>query len=238
MRPGDISNATIVKQLVVHKGLRTFLELRPRTAPSLSILSQQLALLDARSLVRIQIAQSERNIGSCTEKLQLSGLAWNRICHSSRRPYGVSYPWFCSADNLRDFDLFVIDRGLTAREVRLALHAADDFLKVGGWVLLDSVGALNTLLNGGQGTDLELGRECPPHQCSRKPNQWIFSNMAQFGNVLSRGSFTSAQKLRENADMSTLVSRKREQIVTYVVERARSDPDFRDQVLKTFDCTG
>jgi len=149
-----------------------------------------------------------------------------------------SYNWrllkFLQDGLFEHFDFCVIDSGRTLPGVGFACCLADRLLRPGGWIVLDNI---NFSFRDSRKRDKAWTMSTPEDEQTIHQIRCVFELLLQenpnFGTFRKRRSVAFAQKKQAVWSSDLRSSNKREAIICDAIERARYDPEFRDELLNS-----
>jgi hypothetical protein len=152
-----------------------------------------------------------------------------------------SYSWrlmtMLREGHFEQYDFCMISGGHTWSEVGFACCLAERMLKPRGWMLLDNIdfSFRESRLKNRKWVRIKQEDEQTTCQVQRVSELLLRQNPL-FGTFLRRGSLALAQK-RSSIWSPELLSKNRREVILYdAIERARHDPEFRDQLVNAPQC--
>lgn len=167
------------------------------------------------------------------EALQLAKLSSFVTLYEEPTNFDWQLMKFLQEGLFETFDLCLIEGGQTWSNVGFACCLAERLLKPGGWILLDNMNFSfheSKLKNKKWVTNKQ-----EDEQTMRQVNcvyDLLLRENPNFGRFLKRGPLAFTQKRRAVWSQELLSQNRREAYLYDAVERARHDPEFREDLLE------
>jgi predicted O-methyltransferase YrrM len=166
--------------------------------------------------------------------LQRTGLESFVTLYEEQGCYSWRMMKFLQEDQFEQYDFCLIDGGQTWSEVGFACCLAERMLKPGGWIFLDNIGfsfresrIKNKKWVTSKQEDEQTTRQV---QCVF---ELLVQNNPHFGTFLRRSPLAMAQKRQAVWSSKLREQNKIEAFLYDAVERARHDPEFREELMNT-----
>lgn len=219
-------------ELITTNGLKTGLELKASPGITTVFLAGALESVGSGHLTSICQRLPRTDDYDVQAALGQTGLSSFVSVKAENHSYNWSMMKLLRDGLFESFDFCFIDRGRTWSEVGFATCLAERLLKPGGWIVLDN---LRFTFRESRIKHKAWVRRMPEDEQTTRQIRCVFDLLLRespyFGTFRTIGSLAFSRKRKEVWSSELRSKNKIEAIVCDAIERARYDPEFREELL-------